>query len=334
MLYENGRAMPFPAKYKREDERGLFVVQDPELRAAVLPLFSFDPRRPGDRPVGHGTAFRIDPWGTCATAFHVIEDLLRLENGSAVLRDDIRLAALEFEGLGYGLARLPPDCWRPFSEMFAICGVYSPPMGEPRVRNITELARIEIERSAGAVDTTSFFPLDLRSRRLAVGARVQALGFADLDVDKNAEGDARAMTQYLWGSVANVVELQVPNPSSGRPWPIFRVEADWPGGMSGGPVFNEDGYVIGIVSTGMVGTAIGTATSFGGWNAPEGTFPSLDPCNPGSLRCWAAFNDNDDIIGLAPTREPLRPLLTKGKAKEVEFVSVNPKTGGYMRGPH
>jgi hypothetical protein len=33
-----------------------------------------------------------------------------------------------------------------------------------------------------------------------------------------------------------------------RPWPIFRVAADWPGGMSGGPVFNEAGHVVGIVS--------------------------------------------------------------------------------------
>lgn len=98
--------MTFPAKREHEDERGLFVVQDSRLRSKILPLFSFDPRSLAERPTGHGTAFRIDPWGGCATAFHVIEDLLTVAGGKAVLRQGIRLAALELEGLGYG--RVPP----------------------------------------------------------------------------------------------------------------------------------------------------------------------------------------------------------------------------------
>jgi serine protease Do len=323
--------MPFPVKRAHEDSRGLFVVQDPDLRAAILPLFSFDPRQPGERPVGHGTAFRIDPWGNCATAFHVIEDLVHLDDGNAVLRDDIRLAALEFEGLGYGRAPLPRDCWRPFSELGAICGMHSPPVGELRMRNVTELARISIERSADAVGRPSFLSMDLRSHGLEVGARIQALGFADLDVAKHGEGDARAMSQYLWGSEAKVVVLQGPDPTRGRPWPIFRVEADWPGGMSGGPVFNEEGYVIGIVSTGMASAGIGTATSFVGWNAAVGTFPSLDPSNRGWLRCWAALDQSDDIVELAAERDVLQTLLEDRTASTVAFVSVNPKTGDHMR---
>jgi serine protease Do len=61
--------MPFPIEPLdgRVDERGLFVVQDPALLARVLPLFRFDPRSPGDRPEGHGTAFRIDLWSRCLT---------------------------------------------------------------------------------------------------------------------------------------------------------------------------------------------------------------------------------------------------------------------------
>lgn len=87
------------------DERGLFLVQAPDIRAKVLPLFSFDPRRSNDSPVGHGTAFRIDPWSRCLTAFHVLEDLFEVDEAGtgAVLRPGLRLAALEVEGTGFGL---------------------------------------------------------------------------------------------------------------------------------------------------------------------------------------------------------------------------------------
>lgn len=322
--------MSFPARREHEDERGLFVVQDPNLRSRILPLFSFDPRSPSDRPDGHGTAFRIDPWGGCATAFHVIEDLLTPASGQPVLRKDIRLAALEFEGIGYGRVALPADSWRPFSGMNALCGIETPPFAEPRIRNVTELAYLEISRSGQARGEMPYLPLDLRRWRPVPGERVMALGFADLDREGTGEGDARAMTQYMYGSEAEIIEVQGPDGSSGRPWPVFRVEAEWPGGMSGGPVFNEAGNVIGLVSTGLVGAGVGTATYFSGWDLSARTFPSLDPSNPGSLRCWAAFDEQDDIVGLAPAREMLEPLLASGQAVEIGFASADPSTGGYL----
>lgn len=277
--------MPFPATRVHEDERGLFLVQDPSLRSKILPLFSFDPRSTDDRPIGHGTAFRIDPWGTCATAFHVIEDLLTLRGSQAVLRDDIRLAALELEGIGYGQFALPNDCWRTISGLSTFIGDETPPMGEPRLRNTTELANLIVSRSSGAYGRMPFLPVDIRRWRPSIGQRVMAIGFADLDVDRRDEGDARSMTQYMYGSEATIFQVEMPDGSSSRPWPIFRVEADWPGGMSGGPVFNEAGHVIGLVSTGVSGQ-FGTATHFAGWNIPELTFPSLDASNPGWLKCW------------------------------------------------
>jgi serine protease Do len=322
--------MPFPAMPDQADKRGLFPVQDAALRARILPLFSFDPRATGERPLGHGTAFRVDPWGTCATAFHVVEDLLTVANGNAVLSKEIRLAALEFEVIAYGRVPLPKDSWRPFSGMFSICGIETPPVGTARVRNVTELAALSIARSADARGPTPFLPLDMRRWRPEPGQRVMALGFADLDIDGQGEGDARAMNQYLYGSLAIITEVQPPNGESSRPWPVFRVEAEWPGGMSGGPVFNDAGHVIGIVSTGLVGGGIATATSFSGWTFAERTFRTLDPDNPGMLRCWGAFDADDRLVTYAPARELLEPLVDEGKARVVRATALDLATGDYV----
>lgn len=322
--------MPFPANPDHADNRGLFPVQDPALRARILPLFSFDPRAVDERPHGHGTAFRVDPWGTCATAFHVVEDLLTVANGNAVLRKEIQLAALEFEGIGYGQFLLPKDSWRPVPSMFAFSGVETPPVGTARVKNVTELAALSIPRSADARGPTPFLPLDMRRWRPEPGQRVMAFGFADLDIDAQGEGDARAMIQQLYGSQAIITEVQRPNGGSSRPWPVFRVEAEWPGGMSGGPVFNDAGHVIGIISTGLVGGGIGTATSFIGWTFAERTFGTLHPDNPGMLRCWGAFDADDRLVTYARARELLGPLVGEGKARVIRATALNPATGEFV----
>ena len=312
------------------DERGLFLCQDPALRAQIMPLFSFDPRTPATRPHGHGTTFRIDPWGTCATAFHVIEDLLCVEDGAAVLRKDIRLAALQLEGLIYGRVAMPTDSWRPFDSLASICGIERRPLQDPLIRNVTELAALRISRSAVPQGELPYLPIDMYRWRPRVGERVMALGFADLDVDHNLEGGNRAIDQYMYGSEAEIVEVQPANGSSSRPWPVFRVEANWPGGMSGGPVFNQDGLAIGLVSTGMVGAGIGTVTYFSGWDFSKRSFNSLDTANPGWLRCWGGFNDRNQLIGIAQTRYELDAVAHGREIRDIRPVSVNPKTNDYV----
>lgn len=90
------------------DERGVFLVQDTRLRASIMPLFEIDKRDLAQRPKGCGTTFRINPWGACATAFHVVEDLLELKGQQAVLKEHTRLIALELEGIALGAPTIPP----------------------------------------------------------------------------------------------------------------------------------------------------------------------------------------------------------------------------------
>jgi len=324
------RKMPFPAIPENKDARGLFVVQDHRLRSKILPLFSFHPQRTEERPIGHGSAFRIDPWGTCATAFHVIEDLLIIKNAKFLLRPDFRLSALEIERVGYGRFALPKGSWRPITALSAaVAGIESPPMAEPRLRNTTELASLTILRGSEAGSNVPFLPVDFRKWRPKVGDRVMAMGFADLDVDAHNEGDLRTMTQHLYGSEAEIIQVEKADGTSSRPWPRFRVTADWPGGMSGGPVFNEAGNVVGLVSTGVSGQ-VGTATYFSGWDFAGRTFPSLDANNSGWLKCWIAFDLNQKIVSVAPPKEHLEPLIAEGKAKYLRLSAFNPATHDFM----
>ncbi|WP_157599434.1 hypothetical protein, partial [Skermanella aerolata] len=132
---------PFQVNDSDIDDHGLFLCQDMDLRSKILPLFSFNPHEADKRPVGHGTAFRIDPWSRCATAFHVVEDLLRIDHHGAepVLREDVRLVALEVSGQGYGRLRLPEGAWRPFSGSYSLLGIEHHPLNGRQIRNVAEL---------------------------------------------------------------------------------------------------------------------------------------------------------------------------------------------------
>lgn len=71
------------------------------------------------------------------------------------------------------------------------------------------------------------------------GERVLALGFPDLDVEEGSE--ERPISQYLYGSFGEITDVKPADGARGRPWPMIRVADEWPGGMRGGPVFNEIG---------------------------------------------------------------------------------------------
>ena len=53
------------------------------------------------------------------------------------------------------------------------------------------------------------------------------------------------------GSIGRVVSLDTTWDQSRKIWPTIAVDVRWRGGMSGGPVFNENGEVVGIVSRGV-----------------------------------------------------------------------------------
>jgi serine protease Do len=329
--------VPFPIDPRSIDaaNRGLFLCQDPAMRSRVLPLFSFDPAHPEKRPVGHGTAFRIDPWSRALTAFHVVEDLFEpSRNGSQfVLRPNFRLAALELSGMIIGHVPMPEGAWRPIAECHTELSVLQLPLQLPSLRNLSELAVLRLRPNKRRESGTPFLPLDLTCWRPRTGETVLALGFPNLDAERPESSDDRPIEQYLFGSFATITDVEQADTSRGRPWPQIRVTASWPGGMSGGPVFNSDGRVIGVVSAGFDGEGGASATYLSGWPMPQRLLRSIDPSNPGWFFCHAAFDDRGELVYSGQNRAEVERFASENGLTDLGAVSVMPLTGSFLRVP-
>jgi hypothetical protein len=301
--------------------------QDPQMRAKVLPVFQFDPNSPAERPIGLGTAFRIDPWGNCATAFHVVEQAIELDGGDAVLKSNVRLVALEIEGIVYGSPPIPPEAWRPLVDMYARCGAEASPLlhQKPELRNVTELACLTFSRSHERTPMP-YLPTALGFQTPKVGDVLTGYGFAGLDVGKEED---RPMTQYLYESTGQVIEVLPCDPTSSKPWPRLRVSAEWPSGMSGGPVINAEGTVVGVISQGWTGEADSTATFFAGWTASRATFATLDPSAVRRFRAFAAMTAAGEVRFLGQDQNEAEAFAAS-EGLTVLPVSCSPDTGDWI----
>lgn len=268
----------------------------------------------------------------CAIAFHVIEELVEYyETLQGVrIRSNVALAALEAPGIIFGTVAIPPDWWRPLEGMSSShVGIENKPLQPTTIRNLSELAALWITPSPQQNGTSEYFDLDQRWTP-EIGDQAMALGYADLDVDTHARGEHRPMEQDIYGSVSEIIGLEPPDAERGRPWPMMRVQANWPGGMSGGPVFNTEGKVVGLVSTGFPGDDIAIATYFSAWEIPQQTFQSLDPANPGWFYCIAVFDAEGHIRWVGTNGAEASRFATDNNLSDVRAISFNPVSQDYI----
>ena len=96
------------------------------------------------RLVGQGTVFRIDPWGNCATAFHVFEDAFCLGCGTTgremMVRQGRSILALEIEAIVLGASPIAPRQWRLIGSANSIIKIDE--AKPPRLRNLTLLVSL------------------------------------------------------------------------------------------------------------------------------------------------------------------------------------------------
>jgi hypothetical protein len=80
------------------------------------------------------------------------------------------------------------------------------------------------------------------------GSRVVAFGYANGAVDVSATIEAK-LAPYT--SVGEVVEFHPRGRDRRLPFPCFQTNARFDGGMSGGPVFTDDGHLCGLICSNM-----------------------------------------------------------------------------------
>lgn len=273
-----------------------FPIEDPfGLRRAVVPVFL---RPPDGSAIGVGTAFHVDGWGRLLTADHVI-DHIRIHHSDQITPDTLievditqscHAAVLLGYGLTFGTNSIPQACWAPMERVDAILiekdedpmavlrGKSSPYQIGPDIAGMSVLVRPDAPKFHSVPVNFQTYP--------EVDEVVFAVGYPQLGFEVLSETKvAQYLREGLFGVYGKITNLHPNGRDRTRPSPGFEVEADWPSGMSGGPVFNRHGEVIGVVSSSLPssedGPGVGYATSFAMVpNAPKLT-PSLDINNPG-----------------------------------------------------
>ncbi|MEN5229744.1 serine protease [Brevundimonas naejangsanensis] len=302
-----------------------FLVQDPfGLRRAIVPMFAADTE---GRLHGLGTAFAADPWGTFLTADHVV-DFMRTGRPKPrtsseqmyQFNGDQTLIAMLGIGLIFGTIGIPQDALARIVQTYTPGIEVEDPMAftgggvtlKPLDLAVIHSAERPPEKLIGNL------PIRLGHKGAQVGDIVVAVGYPQINT---VHGDAKQVStrveEGMFAGYGVVTALYPHGRDQANPTPVFEVGANWPSGMSGGPVFNMAGEVIGLVSRGLEpadGETLGTAWATWFEAIPEMTnwVPTLDPLNPSHRRGWGVLRSEPwSLAGVAPSEAEADAILSQ-----------------------
>ena len=264
--------MPFPigpAAGSKEPESNFSIQDSLGLRCAVTPVFAIDLQDGTLRAPGHGgrhglgTSFYVTPFGHQLSAMHVITDYLNeaeviISPGSITDRigqADTVIAILHDPGLCYG-ARPAGDILRAVN--FAIFPVdqskhpLAMTFTRSQLKNIEPSLDLASWRIHGLSDRKAVY-LPLRvgcGASVKNGDRVMAVGYPKITSWRRPAAEMVTFQEEMRGSIGQVIEVKDKWDQENKIWPTLTVDVQWASGMSGGPVLNENGEVVGIVSRG------------------------------------------------------------------------------------
>jgi len=256
--------MPFPfipSSHRNEPDSD-FVIQDPfGLRQAVTPVFVRDFR--DGIFVGCGTSFFVTPFGHQLSAMHVITDFfnareisIRSDVATNLIRSaDARIGILHNPGIGAGVCPAGEVLYADDFVMFPVDkqkhpGAINFPASRLReVEPELDLTSWNISGLSGR--KTVFLPMRVScGSKVKKGDRVMAVGYPEIKSHRRPGAQIVTYQEVMRGSIGRVCDIDYRWESDKKIWPTIAVDVAWRSGMSGGPIFNEDGEVIGIVGQG------------------------------------------------------------------------------------
>ena len=302
----------------------LFRVEDPfGLRKAVVPLFWMEK---DGHLAGLGTAFALDPWGHFMTAEHVTSiwrDRGRMQKGTSnwhvrMPPGEGLITILGF-GLAFGIAGVPRKALAPIINSWSPCVTGDDPLAALDGRmdqQPLDLAVLTAKRPAA--DLVKNLPLVSRPCGVRLGDIVAAIGYPELATFRGDSDEAvTTVEEGMFVSYGRVTALYPDGRDRSTPTPVFEVEANWPPGMSGGPVLNVRGEIVGLVSRSMLPENSGHAgMGWATWFEPLGGLaawvPTLDKVNCDGRRGWGVFRPSPwNLAGVFPEESEAIELLKR-----------------------
>jgi serine protease Do len=298
-----------------------FKISDPfGLRQTIQPIVSIP--NDGSGIYGLGACFQVSPWGWL-TAQHVLVD----KQGNRFPEDETRLVGFSPGAIFGGVTLRVRDY---FGMIVQVCD-FGPEhsdslLSDPKSPDILiDCAALRVKVDDLKVKRL-VSPLPLSTTSPSIGDKVLAIGFPILGVNFCGKSARHLFEEQMVGAAGVVTKLYPQGRSLTRPWPTFEIEGNWKSGMSGGPVINKEGAVVGVVSSSFPpmkeGPGIGYAVDIALVDLSP-IAPEIDRSNPGW--CYAAgLFRNGKLLGAYPNEEAAN--IAKAEEDLVRKIRINPKT--------
>jgi serine protease Do len=275
---------------------------------------------------GLGTAFAIDPWGKFITADHVVAEIRnrgrtsRQKQGwTVVMPQDEGLVLILGFGLAFGTVAIPSEAILRIVKGWSPCFEGDDPLAALDGRMDVRPADISfLNTTRPPSRMLANLPLVSRARGPRIGDIVVAIGFPGVATFRGNVNEARTIVEEgMFVAYGQVTALHANGRDHSTPTPVFEVKANWPPGMSGGPVFNKDGVVIGVVSRSLLPeegkkAGIGWATWLERFRALPTWTPTVDQANPDCRWGWGILRNKPwHLVSVEGTEADAKVVLAR-----------------------